>query len=506
MRLLPLTTILAGAAALRFLALDFGRGVPLVRPDELGIGAALGWVWGGPVLPTLFLYGGGYYIPLWLFVGVVHGGHWPSSITDPLTIDPLPFIHAARLWSALVSTATVGLTYAAGVRVGGRAAGLIAAALVAVSPLAVREAHFAKADSAAACAGAVLALALAWRWTPGTRRAAVLGAVGALVMSTKACVGFLPAVAIALACPPGTSGRRIDLRSLLLGGATLVAVVLALNPRLLAHLAALRQAALLGRFGLAAWLPGHDVVPSPLHYHVGLSLRHGCGLGFTLLAGPALAWALLVPGAPRLLALAILGYGATLLASPMMLARYVLPMIPALAVLVAAMVIAATDRLGRARLPVVLGVAVLLLFEPLAGSVGLVERLERDDTRALAAEWIAAHVPADARLVSWGAPSVATDYGATPAGGRRVFTGLPPGRWRAEAVGFVVVHDYPLPYSSVPLPASTPALERVAVFDPFSGPLNDPVLEPLDAFYLPLAHFTGIVRPGPRITIYALQP
>jgi hypothetical protein len=36
------------------------------------------------------------------------------------------------------------------------------------------------------------------------------------------------------------------------------------------------------------------------------------------------------------------------------------------------------------------------------------------------------------------------------------------------------------------------------------GSRNNPVYDLQDAFYVPLAGFTGIVRPGPDLTIYAL--
>jgi hypothetical protein len=50
-----------------------------------------------------------------------------------------------------------------------------------------------------------------------------------------------------------------------------------------------------------------------------------------------------------------------------------------------------------------------------------------------------------------------------------------------------------------------PTAQSLAVFDPFDGPLDRPVFEPLLPFYLPLAHFAGIARPGPRIEVFALS-
>jgi hypothetical protein len=44
------------------------------------------------------------------------------------------------------------------------------------------------------------------------------------------------------------------------------------------------------------------------------------------------------------------------------------------------------------------------------------------------------------------------------------------------------------------------------VFDPFEGPGVAPVIEPVDAFYLPLGRLSGVLRPGPRIEILAVEP
>ena len=68
-----LLTILAGAAMLRCWALDFGRGVPLARPDE-PLSIAFATSYGTPESPSVMLrgmllfWGGGYLFPLLAFV------------------------------------------------------------------------------------------------------------------------------------------------------------------------------------------------------------------------------------------------------------------------------------------------------------------------------------------------------------------------------------------------------------------------------------------------------
>jgi hypothetical protein len=228
-----------------------------------------------------------------------------------------------------------------------------------------------------------------------------------------------------------------------------------------------------------------------------------------LLAPLAVGRALWIGGTARLIAVAVLGYAATAVAGRIALARYLLPVIPGLAVLVAALLVALADRIAvHTRRPalVTIVLTLLLVVGPLSTSATLVRLLRRPDTRTLAGEWIAAHVPPDTAIATFGAPSIGTDFGAPPMGTRAVFPRLASAQWRGRGVTHVVSFSYPLPYADQPLPAGTPGLERLAVFDPFDGPLDDPVLEPIDAFFLPLARFTGIARPGPRIEIYAVRP
>jgi Dolichyl-phosphate-mannose-protein mannosyltransferase len=477
--------------------------------------AGLGALRYGRRSPFLNLYGGGYAWPaaavLALSEARAPGGDDRRGRSASREARQRSRVLAARWWSAVLSTATVAVVFAAGRALSGTPTGIVAALLVTSSTLAVREAHFAKADSAAAFSAAILLLTLVHPWRSRHARALAIGAAGALAATTKACIGLLPGAALALARPPERARGGIDRRSVAIGLVVLAVLVAAQNPDLVLHPLALAAAArsFRGWFASAHWLPGHDLVPGPARYHLWISLRWGSGAVFALLALAAVPLALLRRGPRRVIAVASLGYVGTLLLSPMVLARFLLPVVPLLAVLVADLVrraIAAEERrLGRLAAAATALAALAIVAEPLARSARLVELLGRPDTRALAAEWVAENVPENAGVVTWGAPTLWTDYGAPPLAGRRALPRLAPRRWREEDVAYVIVHSYPLPYSAVPLPPGAPALRRVAVFDPFDGPTDAPVLEPLDAFYLPLARLTGVARPGPRIEIYELE-
>lgn len=506
-----LVAILGVAALLRCAALDFGAGVKDPRPDEPAVVMTLGAIDAGQLFPMHMAYGGGYFYPLYAFVKPWSWWAWPEGLRARVAEHPEEVRVVARTWSALLSALTVWLTYVIGRRLGGAPGGLLAAAFLACSTLAIREAHFAKSDSAAALAFALVLLAVTHSWSSPGWRALAIGAAGGFALSTKYLVGLLPVIVLSLASGWRSQGYRIDRRSLVTGGATLAVVVVAFNlPWIVWPTEAWTyMRAILGSqwaYTQQPWLA--DALVSPLRYHATISLPSGCGILFAALALPAVALGLWRPGPSRLIGLAVLGHFAVVLLNPLVLARNLLPCVPGLAVLIGSLVAEVGLRVGRTRgqRAVAVGLAGLAIAaQPLLNGVQLVRLLATPDTRALAAEWIREHVPAEAGIVSWGAPTWAVDFGMPPVQGYTLFRRLAPSEWRARGISVVVWHHHPLPFCREALPPSTPALDSLAVFDPFDGPLDDPVFERHDAFYLPLAGFNGIRRPGPRIEIFALR-
>ena len=507
---LSFAIVVAFAGVLRFSALDFGRDVPTARPDEPAVVEGLRALRDATAFPSLVLYGGGYFYPLYSFLAIVSRAEGSDLLAAPRA-NEFDTVVLIRGWSAFLSLATVVLVFACGVRLGGGACGLLAAIVIACAPLAVRESHFAKADSAAAFAVAVFLLSV----TVGPRargaRAFFVGAATALALNSKLIVGVVPAALLALARPRGLRGEGTDWKQIALGIAALGLVTIALNMFWMSAPAANWSLARATARALSAtdWLAGSDVVAGPLRYHALVSLRYGCGPFLTLLALPALIYGWQLGGGARVAAVFAAAEWLKLLASPMVLARFFLPIVPALAVLSALVVTASVNRwvplrgVYRGCAIVLLGLAVSL--EPARNSVALVAALGRTDTRASAAQWIAHELPPDAVIVTWGTPKESVvEWGVPALGQRRAVRAAPPDTWQHIHATHVLVHSYPLPHSSVAPPPELARARRVAVFDPVEGPTADPVLEPLDAFYLPLARGSGFVRPGPRIEIYEL--
>ncbi len=142
--------------------------------------------------PTLVIYFHAVVAGL-VFLAGEAAGAW-RAVAD---ID-LAWVYAAcRLAAAAVGVATVWIAYRLALDLGGRAAGIGAAALLAVFPMHVRESHFVLTDVPAA-ALVTLAIWLAVRAgdCPSLRRWAAAGAVAGLAAGAKynGAVALVPVV------------------------------------------------------------------------------------------------------------------------------------------------------------------------------------------------------------------------------------------------------------------------------------------------------------------------
>jgi hypothetical protein len=201
------------------------------------------------------------------------------------------------------------------------------------------------------------------------------------------------------------------------------------------------------------------------------------------------------------LAIAVLGQLIVLAMNPSVWSRNLTPIVPGIAVLIGALVVRLKECIPLAYRRAALAITVAwLIASPAYDGVRMARVMREMDTRGLAASWIAANIPAEAVIAGFGGPA-GSDWGLPNVGGRKLLRGLDPGRWRSAA-DFVVRYRYPIAWASQPLPPAAALGAPLAVFDPFA-PGADPVVEPLDAFYLPLARLAGVERPGPRIEIYA---
>ena len=428
----------------------------------------------------------------------------PAQLGSPTQVDPSVEYLVARSLSVVAFAATTGLIGLLGRATYGALAGIVAAAAFAVSPLAVQNAHFGRVDMLAL---ALLVLAM-WLGSRAQSRGAwaAAGVVSGLAAGTKYTYGAV-AVYLVVLVLLGDDRRA---RLLTLAGASLVAfvAVLALPGHPLQLLDGIR-------FLAARSTQTYDM-PIGFIYHPLVSIPVGLGYAFVFaIAGAAMALWWRRPADLALLAL----IAANLLVigfSHEVFIRYVLPLLPALCLLAGRSVSEPGVFVGfRWRVAQAIAVAAILL-PSLANSITSDRLLTATDTRVLAARWLGANAPAGSELIIsnyWGEPYYDRQSILTHPLHPLYLTGdFLPDSFELGIYSDRFAFNRPGTGSCYRVDGSGPPWQWppptprsgtvVASFKPYSGaPPATAVYDELDAFYLPLAGFGSIQRPGPSIVI-----
>lgn len=352
-----LLAIVGLAATLRFVGIEHGLPYPLLNPDEQTI-VPRAWtmVHGGGPDPHWFNY------PTLVMYVLAPFQVWQDA---PSYLD-------ARIVVALLGTGAVAATWWLGLRAYGLVAAAIAAALVAVETTHVAYSHMAVTDVPLTLGvAAALALMVSGRIELG-------GLVAGVAMGAK-WPGVLLIVPLVVA--GWGQWRRLGTAVLLGAGAFLVT-----SPFVLVDAReAASDAWSTQNIHHTGWLGfEHDGIAL-----VGFLHRLWSGMGPVLvIAALGLVAALLARRRKDLvLASFVLVYFLNLLTLKSHFDRFVLPLVPPLAVLA-----------GRSRLLAPLA-AGLLVF-PLVWSIQQDVRLTKTDTRLVARSWIEGHVPPGAKVAA----------------------------------------------------------------------------------------------------------
>ena len=521
--------VLAGAV-LRFWALDLGLPHLMARPDDESVLSMterparghmdVGWA----VYPSAYIY------LCWLWgTAAVHVGQAldavpPGDYVSLLYTHPDRVLLVERVLTATLGTATVAVVIAVARPALGEAAALAAGVLLATSLLHARDSHSLKPDVALAFLSVVaLGVMAPLAVRTSIRRGVLAGAVAGLAMGMK-YPGVLLLVPLWVGAVVGSDARRLRRlvpASAVTGGIAAATVFVATSPFLLTneetrsflvYIVHLAFPQLGQPTGPVSRLPAQHVEWwRAFVYHATFSLRWGIGLLPTLLAPIALLWAF-VDRRPLVLVSAVfaLVYYLVMGASPTLLARYVTPVVPALALVEGGTVAAAAARLWPRRAGVVVAAGtVMLVAEPLAAIVAHDRIAARTDTRVLATRWMAEHMPEGTRAVVfgthvwvWGVPQFPPNMVGVGADDPS------PAGLAAARVDAVVTHDHVIFSSHLDpavMAALAPHLRLLADFDPFTPGRDDAVFEAADAYYIPFAHFGAVERPGPHIRIYGFE-
>ena len=405
------------ALVLRLWGLEQGAPDFYGHVDEIGVAAS---IWNffreGTLRPTEFTYPAFYsYLVatgIWLTALIGSAGEGALGLLDTIVYEsftnPAQAALVGRTISAVLGALSVVVVYRLGSEAASRRIGLVAALFACFGVVPVMRAHMALPDSAMAF-WSVLCYFWAWRiYRTGRWQYYVAAGVAAgLVVATK-YNGSFSALAIVAAHLAGGYERGRNLRALLLDPRLWLAVsvsvtaLIAASPYLvLAHsdyaAVAEYQVSSLG-FALRQTSPWWWVIRNLVWAELLVGVAMWVGVGWAIARRDALDWILIAVLIPSFLYI-----GSWTRES----LHYLLHLYPLLALAAARAVDAGVCRsLGehrsRARFACALGTAALLLAPGAARLVRYDARLSRPDTRAVAAAWIEANVPAGTRLaMTW---------------------------------------------------------------------------------------------------------
>ena len=540
--LLIVPALLIGAL-LRVWALNFGL-PSWLHPDEYSFVFFPLNFWSGDLNPHFFTYPTlQYYLLSLLYLCyfgvqfVAGSGLSPDQfVAFHYFWDRTELLSIARSLSALMSIATVGCAALAARAAYGPRAAVVAAFLMAVCPLHVRQSHLAGVDAALTLwfTGAVWA-SLRLLQKNSVCDYLVAGLLVGLAGATKYPGAMAGAAVLGAHLLSGRGGG--DVRLYAAGGAAL-ATFFVCSPYVLLDLEAFRayfeqQAAHLGGMRTGATELGW-------WYHLRVTLAEGIGWPALVLGTVAGFWlARQHRFETAVILIGFLGLFLVVGSGQRVFMRYALPLVPLLILLAAGLLV-------RIRGNALAVAVVLVALQPLWSSLQQVRLLGRTDTRVEARHWLEANIPAGTPIANFG--GWAGDIGVRSFeqlwweaslferrfGRERLLQavdyleGLAPSppyfsygiqRSNQEAATgsfaeierldtpFVVLHRHPLNASGLDSAFALELAQRGRrVFEAkVEGLWSSAVaFDPFDAFYVPVSGAGELQRPGPEIEIWRI--
>ena len=526
--------ILLGAAGLRLAAVGLGHPFLSFQPDEDANALRALRLAHGELNPQYFYYpallwyllAAGYRLIFWFGRELGLLLTW-DDFARFYNNSPTLF-YLGRVLSVGFGTATVACLYLLGRRAFSSTHGLLAASFLAGAFLHVRDSALSTTE-APLTFFVVLALLGAVRvhQEGRVRDYALTGLAAGLAAATKYnAVLVLVALGVAHVLRRGDQGIPV-LRTLgewrVVGAGLLASVVfVALNPFLLLdwpHAWATPDA-----WGSLAWewRYVHTVEYLDLRpvwwYHLSVSLRYGMGVALLALAQAGLLLGLWRRDAASLILLSFtLPFFAAMVSLQAVFVRYMTPLVPVLCLFAAVALQRAIRPLPWPRLRpwVTVGLAVLVLLEPLGASVAYGRLTRHMDTRIQMFAYMKTALPRSSRVATYG-PSV-TWRSTMPRWLPTMYAKDPTQSWaevlrdlKSRDIQYVVVHQSPLDVFSPEVPELHRVLRQsatlVKTFSPYkNGTHPAPLFDRNDAYYFPVGQFSGIVRPGPFVQLYRLD-
>lgn len=443
-----------------------------------------------------------------------------------------------RILDALLGGATVLLVFEFGRRAYGTLAGLFAAMALTVAFLHVRDSHFATLDVPLALAcSAGLYVAYRTMTLRGVRPLVINGIALGIAASLK-YNGALIAVGMAMGQALRARAEEVGLDRWLprLAVIALVGVVtlgvtspfLLLDPATTAH-----------GIGYIFQHLGTTTAPAIGWIELSKAIWYGLGPILVVTAIVGIAWAVRRGRPADWIVLSfVIAYFLLIGAGRSVFFRYADPLVPPLLLLggraVAELLMMIAP--GAVRQTAVAVAALLILVPAVIQDVTYDTLIQQTDTRSLAFDWLAHHVPAGARAAVPYMAGPAHDqamidsgehsHGATDpyvasfldsrletqytilelSRGDLQLTSLD--RFRQQGIHYIVI-GYETPGTGCQPESPLEQLllsqgHQVAGFSPTAG-CPSSVFDPIDTYYVPLAGYAGWRRPGPYIRIYEIS-
>ncbi len=561
---IPALAVASIALCLRLFGIGFG--MPLIdnfyiRPDETLISVPAVRMLessGNPHYfgyPALMMEISAVFYQIRFALLKILGATSAVSISADFGSDMSGYVLISRCLSAVFSVLTVIMTYRLACKIVGKPRALLAAALLAVSPLACRDAHFGVTDSLVTLCGVACIYTLAGYIESGKRMQMCVACVfyGLALSAKYSAATIFPVLflAVVICCK---EQRRVEkVKQLAIGATVPLVVFLLLNPYVVQESRSFldSMSITIGTlyYSNQSSLPMSTVIRQAL-----TPLKYGpAGMLCIPLMLAAVFSSNKCPTTRRvkwLIAAAfILAFLPAISTKHPVPYRYVLPALPYSAVLVMLGIHAITDRF-RAVLRVIVyaGLVLTALGPTLVSCVWTDVLLSRPDSRTLAGEWIAKNVSRDIPVVVAGWPECQPQIPETDASIlRRVdFVRLFYGESAVPSIAqpyFMQLRSragrsrqgyqlYRLSVSTdapgdkvclvVPTYPYTDAAMRIAgipfLLARFPGRITKRVeidtlrsesvghdFDPIDAFYIPANNLSNVIRPGPSMYIYLID-
>lgn len=504
-------------AVLRLFPIWFGLPYLGARPDEQVATGFARHIVTDDLNPHFFHWPS---LTFYVFAALYQLGSLTSRVLGLGALTDAEYLVICRVLVACAGTATLIVLFRIGRRVADETTGLIAAALLAVAVLHVRDSHFAMTDVLMTFL-VTASLALLLRALDEQRRPqaigwyAAAGIVGGLAASTKYnAAAVVAAMVAAQALLSSRSWKTaISFRAWLPSAAFVLAFTVGFFAATPYALLDYGKFLFDMRFNFRHLSEGHGDINLGRGwiYHVTHSLPYGVGItavaasipGAVLLARDRPRYALVLGSFCAALYLSI-GSGYTVFF------RYILPLVPivclaaAVAVRHAALWFSLRGVSHRAALVALL---IVTAGPGLVNSVWFDALLARTDTRALAGRWLEARLRPDDTLHDAGGMYASLDLS------RSVFD-----QWHydraARSFGhpegknpdWLVLYESPLfTYTRVPAELKDLARREYILMNTIRATRWRPragVYDLQDAFFMPVWGFWTVERPGPTIRIY----